>query len=70
MTTPGIKSPVQKTTNSNKITESELIILLPKIFRAKKKKKLIFASEFDLLIPIKGHPFSVINRINYFLLKI
>jgi hypothetical protein len=39
MTTPGIKSPVQKTTNSNKITESELIILLPKIFRAKKKKK-------------------------------
>jgi hypothetical protein len=30
---------------------------------------LIFASEFNLFIPIKGHPFSAINRINDFFFK-
>jgi len=39
MTTPGKKSPVKKTKNSSKKTESELKILLPKILREKKKKK-------------------------------
>jgi hypothetical protein len=60
------KIPSAKNNKFNKITESELMIL-PKIFRQKKNKFL--ASEFNLPIPIKEHPFSAINRINNFLLK-
>jgi hypothetical protein len=64
MTTPGIKSQSAKNNKFNKITESE-IIYYPKFSG---QKKLIFASEFNLFIPIKEHPFAAINRINDFFL--
>jgi hypothetical protein len=58
------KIPECKKQQIQQITESE-IIYYPKFSG---QKKLIFASEFNLFIPIKEHPFAAINRINDFFL--